>query len=162
MTDSQSICLGIKHPCRTCDQILLPVGMLPTEIWGLVSAGHLFDDGTGLQFAMLSLDGLSHAEPVTILYFLIWDSPNLEVEVPVFINPRNRVAKLYPQALGFLYIASFNSQGCYRMKWFTSSKCECISVNCHVLSFFLFMSDAILNLSFLLEVMYFLCTYISI
>jgi hypothetical protein len=26
--DSQSVCLGIEHPCGTCDQILLPVGML--------------------------------------------------------------------------------------------------------------------------------------
>jgi hypothetical protein len=25
---SQSVCLGIDHPCGTCDQILLPVGML--------------------------------------------------------------------------------------------------------------------------------------
>jgi hypothetical protein len=30
----------------------------------------------------------------------IWDSPNLEDQVPVFISPRNRVARLYPQALG--------------------------------------------------------------
>jgi hypothetical protein len=29
----------------------------------------------------------------------IWDSPNLEDQVPVFISPRNRVARLYPQAL---------------------------------------------------------------
>jgi hypothetical protein len=28
MTDSQSVCLGIEYPCGTCDQILLPVGML--------------------------------------------------------------------------------------------------------------------------------------
>jgi hypothetical protein len=27
-TDGQSVCLGIEHPCGTCDQILLPVGML--------------------------------------------------------------------------------------------------------------------------------------
>jgi hypothetical protein len=26
--DSQSVSLGIEHPCGTCDQILLPVGML--------------------------------------------------------------------------------------------------------------------------------------
>jgi hypothetical protein len=25
---SQSVCLGVEHPCGTCDQILLPVGML--------------------------------------------------------------------------------------------------------------------------------------
>jgi hypothetical protein len=29
---SQSVCLGIEYPCGTCDQILLPVGMLLSEI----------------------------------------------------------------------------------------------------------------------------------
>jgi hypothetical protein len=31
-----------------------------------------------------------------ISYCLIWDSPNLEGQVPVFISPRNKVAQLYP------------------------------------------------------------------
>jgi hypothetical protein len=38
-TDSQSVCLGIEHHCGTCDQILLPVGMLLSEICCLVSIG---------------------------------------------------------------------------------------------------------------------------
>jgi hypothetical protein len=37
--------------------------------------------------------------------------PNLEGHVPVFISPRNRVAQLYPWALGSLYVASYDSQG---------------------------------------------------
>jgi hypothetical protein len=41
----------------------------------------------------------------------IRDSPNLEGQVPVFISPRNRVAQLCPQALGSLFIASYDSQG---------------------------------------------------
>jgi hypothetical protein len=32
LTVNQSVCLGIEHPCGTCDQILLPVGMLLSEI----------------------------------------------------------------------------------------------------------------------------------
>jgi hypothetical protein len=36
---SQSVCLGIEHPSGTCNQILLPVGMLLSEICGLVSVG---------------------------------------------------------------------------------------------------------------------------
>jgi hypothetical protein len=36
---SQSVCLGIEHPCETCDQIFLPVEMLLSEICGLVSVG---------------------------------------------------------------------------------------------------------------------------
>jgi hypothetical protein len=38
---SQSVCLGIEHPCGTCDQILFPVGMLLSEICGLVSMGRI-------------------------------------------------------------------------------------------------------------------------
>jgi hypothetical protein len=41
LTVSQSACLGMEHPCGTCDQILLvlPVGMLLSEICGLISMG---------------------------------------------------------------------------------------------------------------------------
>jgi hypothetical protein len=39
LTVSQSVCLGIEHPCETCDQILFPVGMLLSEIFGIVSIG---------------------------------------------------------------------------------------------------------------------------
>jgi hypothetical protein len=38
------------------------------------------------------------------------DSPNLEGQVPLFISPRNRVAQLYPRALGSLSVASYDSQ----------------------------------------------------
>jgi hypothetical protein len=37
MTDNQSVCLGIEHPCGSSDQILLPFGILLSEICGLVS-----------------------------------------------------------------------------------------------------------------------------
>jgi hypothetical protein len=46
-----------------------------------------------------SLLGQSPSELTTIFYCLIWDSPNLEGQVPVFISPRNRVAQLYPREL---------------------------------------------------------------
>jgi hypothetical protein len=35
----RSYCLGIEHPCGTCGKILLPVGMLLSEIYGLLSVG---------------------------------------------------------------------------------------------------------------------------
>jgi hypothetical protein len=38
-------------------------------------------------------------------------SPNLEGQDPVFIAPRNRVAQLYTQTLGSLFVASYDSQG---------------------------------------------------
>jgi hypothetical protein len=53
----------------------------------------------------------SRSEPETILYCLIWDSPNLEGQIPVFISPSNRVAQLYPRALGSLYVVSYDLQG---------------------------------------------------
>jgi hypothetical protein len=46
-----------------------------------------------------------------ILLSQIRDSPNLEGKDPVFISPRNRVAQLYPQTLGSLFVASYDSQG---------------------------------------------------
>jgi hypothetical protein len=46
-----------------------------------------------------------------ILLSQIRDSPNLEGQAPVFISPRNRVAQLYSQALGSLFVASYESQG---------------------------------------------------
>jgi hypothetical protein len=47
-----------------------------------------------------------------ILLSKIRDSSNLEGQVPVFISPKNRVAQLYPQALGSLFVASYDST-CY-------------------------------------------------
>jgi hypothetical protein len=49
-----------------------------------------------------SLLGRSPAELTTIFYCLIWDSLNLEVQVPAFISPRNSVAYLViPPGTGF-------------------------------------------------------------
>jgi hypothetical protein len=45
-----------------------------------------------------------------ILLSQIRDSPNLEGQVPAFICPRNRVAQLYPQELGYLSFVSYDSQ----------------------------------------------------
>jgi hypothetical protein len=53
----------------------------------------------------------SPTELTAISYGLIWDSPNLEGQVSVFISPRNRVAQLYPRALGSLSVASYDSRG---------------------------------------------------
>jgi hypothetical protein len=39
------------------------------------------------------------------------DSPNLEGQVPVFIPSRYRMARLYPQALGSLFVSFYDSQG---------------------------------------------------
>jgi hypothetical protein len=36
---------------------------------------------------------------------------HFQSKVPAFISPRNRVARLYPQALGSVFVASYDSQG---------------------------------------------------
>jgi hypothetical protein len=36
---------------------------------------------------------------------------SLEGQVPVFISQRNRVAQIYPEALGSLFVASYDSLG---------------------------------------------------
>jgi hypothetical protein len=59
-----------------------------------------------------SFSGPSPAGLTTIFLLPpIRDSPNLEGQVPVFISPRNRVAQLFPQALGSLFVASRHSEG---------------------------------------------------
>jgi hypothetical protein len=47
----------------------------------------------------------------TILQSQIRDSPNLEGHVPVRVYLRKRVGQLYPQALGSLFVAPYDSQG---------------------------------------------------
>jgi hypothetical protein len=108
MTDSMTWC---RAHSGNCDQILLSVGRLLSESKILFLWGALSDGRTGLQFAVQSLNGPSLTEPITTLYCLIWDSPNLEGQVPIFISPRSRVAQLYPWALGSLYVTSYYSQG---------------------------------------------------
>jgi hypothetical protein len=46
-----------------------------------------------------------------ILLSLIRDSSNLQGQIAVFLSPRNRVARLYPQALGSFLVTSYDSQG---------------------------------------------------
>jgi hypothetical protein len=58
-----------------------------------------------------SLSGLCPTELTAAFYCLIWDSPNLEGQVPVVISPRNRVVQVHPRALGSLFVASYDSQG---------------------------------------------------
>jgi hypothetical protein len=66
----------------------------------------------------------------------IRDAPNMEGQVPVFITPRNTVAQLYPQALGSLFVASYDLQGYGRGIWPRFS---------HLSSLYSFGSDCIEN-----------------
>jgi hypothetical protein len=46
---------------------------------------------------------------MTIFYCLSFKI--LEGQIPVLISPRNRIAQLYPKALGSFIVASYDSQG---------------------------------------------------
>jgi hypothetical protein len=76
-------------------------------MWGVLP-----DEKSGLYFSVFaryrqrSLSQiLSPTGLMSIVYCLyFWDSSNLEGQVPVFISPRNKVAELYPRALGWSII----------------------------------------------------------
>jgi hypothetical protein len=59
-----------------------------------------------LALASAVILGLESRGIHDILLPQIRDSPNLEGQVPVFISPRNRVARLQPQALRSLFVAN--------------------------------------------------------
>jgi hypothetical protein len=110
-TNGQSVYLGFEPIQGLVNRYyFLSVGCC-LKIAVLFLWGALSDERKGLQFAVQSLNGPSRAEPVTILYCLIRDSPNLKGQVPVFISPRNRVAQLNLRAQGSLYVTSYDLQG---------------------------------------------------
>jgi hypothetical protein len=103
LTVGQSVCLAIEHPCGTCYKILLPVGMLLSEICGLVSVGRPFwrENGSAICSVITQWSESLRTRNHTLLSHL--RRPNLEGHVPLFISPRNRVAQLYPRALGCMF-----------------------------------------------------------
>jgi hypothetical protein len=74
----------------------------------------LSDERTGLPLKIAAsaviLESVSRGTRDHILLSQIRDSPTLEGQVLVFIPPRNKVAQLYPHALGSLFVASYDSQ----------------------------------------------------
>jgi hypothetical protein len=99
-TDGQSVCLGVDLTLGLLVRYFFLSEGCCLKVAVLFLWGALSDERTGLQFAVQSLSGPCRAEPITTFYCLIWDSPNLEGQVSLFMSPRNRVAQLYPRALG--------------------------------------------------------------
>jgi hypothetical protein len=120
-TVSRPVSLGIGPPFGTLDQIL----SCSSFVWQWCRSAFNACSLTRKRVCNLLLNcfwslpeqsylSRSPTELTAISYCLLWDSPNLEGQVPVFITPRNRVAKLYPRALGSLSVASYDSQG---LRW---------------------------------------------
>jgi hypothetical protein len=102
-TVSRPVCLGVGPSIWGP----WPGFLLLSDICGLHAEGHPSwrEDGSVIySYTLLSLSGPSPAELITTFYCLIRDSPNLEGRVPVFIPPRKKVSRLYPRALGSVYI----------------------------------------------------------
>jgi hypothetical protein len=88
--------------------------VLLSDIFGLRVVGRppwREDRSVIYLYNLLSLFRPSPTELMTTPYCLIWDSLNQEGQVPVFISLRNRVAQLYPWALGSPFVAYYDSQG---------------------------------------------------
>jgi hypothetical protein len=95
-TDGQSVNISwCWTHSGTCDQILLPVGMLRSFFCG---------DGSAGCSAIAQFSKSRRTRNHTLL-------SHLEGQVPIFISPRNKVALLYPQGLGPLYFVPVDSQG---------------------------------------------------
>jgi hypothetical protein len=105
---SRPVCVGDRIVAH--DQILITVGHFRSSCCGMPSlTRRRVCNNYSSNF--LSLLGPSPAKLMTTCYCLIWDSRNREVQVPVFISHRNRVAQFYPQPLGSHFVASYDSQG---------------------------------------------------
>jgi hypothetical protein len=117
-TVSRSVCLGVRHPSGTRDQFffLLEIYFRQLRVYYFVAPsltrGRVCNLPYNCFWALPEQSLLSRSPAVltAIFYCLVWNSPNLEGQVPIFISPRNRVAQLYPRALGSLFVASYNSQ----------------------------------------------------
>jgi hypothetical protein len=99
--DWRSVCHGIKHPCGTCDQILLPVGMLLSEICSLVSVGHPFwrEDSSAIYSVITKWSESFRTRNHTLLSHLRFPQPGGQVS-QIYI-PQEQGGSVIPPGTGF-------------------------------------------------------------
>jgi hypothetical protein len=113
-TVNRPVCLVGKHPSGVYDKIFITVRQLRVCWCGVPSLTRERVCRLQLLLVLASaviLGSESRETSGHILLSHIRDSSNLEGQVPIFIFSRNRVTQLYRQALGSLFVASYDSQG---------------------------------------------------
>jgi hypothetical protein len=108
-TVSRPVRVGVRHPSGTRDQFFFLLEFFFRRLRVCYFVAPSPTRGWVCNLLLLLVlsstvpPGLSPTGLKTIFYCPnSWDSPNLEGQVPVFISPRNRVAQIYPRALGSL------------------------------------------------------------
>jgi hypothetical protein len=105
---SRTVCLRKKHPCGTYDQIFITVRQLRVCSCGVLSPTRGRVCHLQLLLVLASaviLGSKSRGTRDHILLSQIWDSSNLEGQIPVIMSPRNRMVQLYLKSLGSHFVA---------------------------------------------------------
>jgi hypothetical protein len=103
-TVSRPVCPGVRHPSGTRDQCFFLLEVSFRQLWlcyfiaPSLTRGRVCNLLYNCFWALPEQSLLSQnpSELTALFDCLIWDSPNPEGQVPVFISPLNKMTQLYP------------------------------------------------------------------